>query len=36
VAIKNKVYDVTGFLGSHPGGREFLLLNAGRDATLSF
>ncbi|CAD8150575.1 unnamed protein product [Paramecium pentaurelia] len=36
VAIKGKVYDVTSFLNSHPGGREFLLLNCGRDASLAF
>jgi cytochrome b involved in lipid metabolism len=36
VAINGKVYDVTSFLGNHPGGREFLLLNCGRDATLAF
>ena len=33
VAVDGKVYDVTNFLESHPGGKEFLLLGAGRDLT---
>ena len=33
VAVDGKVYDVTNFLESHPGGKEFLLLGAGRDVT---
>ena len=33
VILHNKVYDVTPFLGSHPGGREMLLLAAGRECT---
>lgn len=34
--INNKVYDVTGFLDLHPGGRDILLYNAGTDATQAF
>ncbi|AWP01579.1 putative cytochrome b5-like [Scophthalmus maximus] len=34
--IKEKVYDVTGFLEEHPGGEEVLLEQAGGDATESF
>jgi len=33
IAVKGKVYDVTDFVDSHPGGRELLLLCCGRDAT---
>eukprot|EP00184_Porphyridium_aerugineum_P002639 CAMPEP_0184694374 /NCGR_PEP_ID=MMETSP0313-20130426/2367_1 /TAXON_ID=2792 /ORGANISM="Porphyridium aerugineum, Strain SAG 1380-2" /LENGTH=605 /DNA_ID=CAMNT_0027152665 /DNA_START=67 /DNA_END=1884 /DNA_ORIENTATION=+ len=33
ISIRGKVYDVTSFLDSHPGGREMLLLCCGRDAT---
>ena len=29
VAIDKKVYDVTGFMEKHPGGKEYLLLGAG-------
>jgi cytochrome b involved in lipid metabolism len=29
VALDRKVYDVTGFLEKHPGGKEYLLLAAG-------
>ena len=36
IAYRNKVYDVTGFLDKHPGGREQLLLAAGRDVTHFF
>ena len=31
--IKGGVYDITPFLASHPGGREMLLLAAGREST---
>lgn len=34
--INNKVYDVTPFLDNHPGGRDILLYNAGKDATQAF
>ncbi|CAN8070463.1 unnamed protein product, partial [Agarophyton chilense] len=33
VAVHGSVYDVTAFLDAHPGGRELMLLAAGRDAT---
>lgn len=33
IAIDGIVYDVTEFIGHHPGGREMLLLAVGRDAT---
>ncbi|KAK4536612.1 hypothetical protein CDCA_CDCA09G2637 [Cyanidium caldarium] len=33
VAAHGKVYDVTDFVDRHPGGRELILLAAGRDAT---
>lgn len=33
VILHGRVYDVTGFLDSHPGGREMLLLAAGRECT---
>ncbi len=33
MSIDDRVYDVTAFLDKHPGGREYLLLAAGRDAT---
>ena len=34
--IEDKVYDVTEFVSEHPGGRDVLKLNAGKDATLGF
>ncbi|XP_054469174.1 cytochrome b5 isoform X2 [Anoplopoma fimbria] len=34
--IKDKVYDITGFLEEHPGGEEVLIEQAGSDATESF
>jgi cytochrome b involved in lipid metabolism len=34
--IEQRVYDVTDFMGSHPGGDRILQLYAGRDATLGF
>lgn len=33
VIVRGRVYDVTGFLDKHPGGREMLLLAAGRECT---
>eukprot|EP00906_Rhabdomonas_costata_P030345 RCo042881 len=33
LAVDGKVYDLTSFVSRHPGGRDFLLLGAGRDAT---
>ncbi|KAI9219950.1 fatty acid desaturase-domain-containing protein [Blastocladiella britannica] len=36
VAVRGKVYDVTSFLGRHPGGTDVLLFAAGRDATQVF
>ncbi|KAL7698402.1 Cytochrome b5-like protein [Lotmaria passim] len=34
--INNSVYDVTKFYDDHPGGRDVLLANIGRDATEEF
>ena len=34
--IYDKVYDVTEFLSSHPGGEDVLLEYLGYDATLAF
>lgn len=36
VIINDKVYDVTEFLGSHPGGKAAILNKAGADATKEF
>lgn len=36
IVIKNAVYDVTKFLDDHPGGKEPLLYNAGKDCTRAF
>lgn len=36
IAYRGKVYDVTGFLGEHPGGGDQLLMVAGRDVTYFF
>lgn len=33
IAVRGKVYDLTKFVDRHPGGRDFLLLSVGRDAT---
>ena len=33
VAIKGEVYDVTEFVDNHPGGRNIILKNAGKDVT---
>ncbi|KAL5480695.1 hypothetical protein ACEPAI_9635 [Sanghuangporus weigelae] len=36
VIIRNEVYDVTGFLSSHPGGANIILKYAGKDATEAY
>ena len=33
IIIENKVYDVTYFLGEHPGGDYIILSHAGKDCT---
>ena len=34
--VNNKLYDVTLFINSHPGGRNAILKNAGTDQTHSY
>lgn len=34
--ISNKVYDVTSYIGSHPGGSQAIVKNCGRDGTQDF
>eukprot|EP01116_Phalansterium_solitarium_P024794 TRINITY_DN918_c0_g1_i1.p1 TRINITY_DN918_c0_g1~~TRINITY_DN918_c0_g1_i1.p1 ORF type:complete len:505 (+),score=158.16 TRINITY_DN918_c0_g1_i1:111-1517(+) len=36
IAVRGKVYDVTGWVPKHPGGEDPLVLNGGRDATQLF
>tara|TARA_Y100000389_G_C17232754_1_gene399013 strand:+ start:169 stop:471 length:303 start_codon:yes stop_codon:yes gene_type:complete len=36
VIINNKIYDVTNFIGDHPGGARALLKVGGKDATEEF
>jgi cytochrome b involved in lipid metabolism len=36
IAVHGKVYDITAWLDRHPGGKEHLLLAAGREATWAF
>jgi cytochrome b involved in lipid metabolism len=36
LAIHGKVYDLTNFLGEHPGGRKVLLKHAGTDSSKQF
>jgi cytochrome b involved in lipid metabolism len=36
VIIHDKVYDLTDFLKEHPGGKQAILLFAGKDATEEF
>ncbi|XP_020625483.1 acyl-lipid (8-3)-desaturase-like [Orbicella faveolata] len=36
VAVRGKVYDVSKFLNRHPGGKDMLLMGAGRDVTIVF
>jgi len=33
IAVRGNVYDITNFIEKHPGGKDILLLAAGRDAT---
>jgi len=34
--ISDKVYNVTSYIASHPGGPEAIILNCGKDATTAF
>jgi len=36
IAVKEGVYDLTKFVNDHPGGRDILIENAGRDGTNPF
>ena len=36
VIIGDDVFDVTGFLADHPGGKKAIMLYAGKDATEEF
>lgn len=36
IIINDKIYDVTSFLGDHPGGKNILLSVGGQDCTDSF
>ena len=36
VVVKNKVYDMSGFVESHPGGQQMILQNAGFDGTIDY
>lgn len=36
ISLNGKVFDITNYLDFHPGGREILVENAGKDATLVF
>lgn len=36
VLVKSKVYDMTSFIGLHPGGGESILDVCGKDATVAF
>ena len=36
MVLYNKVYDLTNFVNSHPGGATLILINSGKDATVEF
>jgi cytochrome b involved in lipid metabolism len=36
VILFDKVYDVSKFMGDHPGGKDAIMLFAGKDATEEF
>ncbi|XP_062551925.1 uncharacterized protein LOC134217163 [Armigeres subalbatus] len=36
IVLYDRVYDITNFLETHPGGHDVLLEHAGRDATIAF
>lgn len=36
IIIRNRVYDVTGFINEHPGGSFRIIPNCGKDATEGF
>ncbi len=36
ITINTEVYDVTEFLGTHPGGSDNIMRFAGKDATVQF
>jgi predicted heme/steroid binding protein len=36
VTVRGKVYDISSWVNNHPGGKEILLLAAGRDITYAF
>jgi cytochrome b5 len=36
IVIKDSVYDVTNYMGNHPGGSELILEHAGKDCTNDF
>ena len=36
IVLSDKVYDITSFLSTHPGGKKILLGQTGKDATSMF
>lgn len=36
IVVDNKVYDVTNYMASHPGGEGLILDKGGKDATIAF